>query len=199
MAGFTACLAVAFGTALDNLAVGASYGLQGRRVRTSANMLIAGSNSGTTAVTMVAGEAITRLLSVYAASLFGASIFLVLGLIDLRDAWNQRNGDTTKAEKGKDGDNDGAKGGKAPVGLTEIGPVALGLCATNIAGGIAAGAAGMSLSLSTLLSFICSFVLFRAGTEAAGRASSLLQPQQISLVSGSLLFVLGLTQLPSSG
>lgn len=28
MAGFTACLAVAFGTALDNLAVGASYGLQ---------------------------------------------------------------------------------------------------------------------------------------------------------------------------
>ena len=196
--GFGSALALAVGTGMDNFAVGAAFGCRGRRVLTRSNALIAGSNAATTVLTMVLGSQLLLVLSEHAASNMGACIFLILGLWDLKTALQQRALSPRREQKDKAGHMHGANAAPRegqPVGLVEAVPVALGLCFTNVAGGIAAGAAGLSIEMSGLLAFVCSVLLLMSGHALGRRMNERLAPQSVGLVSGVLLVLLGVSQL----
>lgn len=82
------------------------------------------------------------------------------------------------------------------VGLVEVAPVALGLCLTNVAGGIGAGAANLPLGISTGAAFVCSLALFYFGHLLAGELKSFLVSDKVEVLSGILMLLLGLSQIP---
>jgi hypothetical protein len=72
-----------------------------------------------------------------------ACIFLVLGVLDLADTVSQlRSKQSQRYDANQGQDWTGVEHSGPAVGPAESVPVALGLCLTNVAGGIAAGAAG---------------------------------------------------------
>eukprot|EP00961_Rhodomonas_salina_P065592 881808-Rhodomonas_salina.3 len=73
------------------------------------------------------------------------------------------------------------------VGLVEVAPVALGLCLTNVAGGIGAGAANLPLGISTGAAFVCSLALFYFGHLLAGELKSFLVSDKVCAVQRSSL------------
>jgi len=197
MDGFSRALALAVGTGMDNFAVGAAYGCRGRRVERVSNLLIAGSNAATTLFTMLVGSQILRVLSVEAASQLGACIFLVLGVLDLKESLSRgafekgRNSEQGRKSPGKVG----GGWGQSAVGLVEAVPVALGLCFTHIAGGLAAGAAGLNVAISSLLALVCSIVLLSSGHFLGTKMNKTFPADKVGYISGLLLLALGCSQL----
>lgn len=78
------------------------------------------------------------------------------------------------------------------ISLYETIFIGLGLCFTNIAGGLAAGLAGYSVVYTTLGSVLASFLLLVMGQAVGIRCGEVIPERYLSLVSGVALIALGI-------
>jgi putative Mn2+ efflux pump MntP len=77
--------------------------------------------------------------------------------------------------------------------------LAVGLCFTNVAGGIGAGFAGFDIALTSIGGFICSFVMLLFGQGLGNVFGQIVPEAYISLLSGLLLIAVGIVNLPFLG
>ena len=158
-----AILLICISSSTDNLSVGATYELSKKSISLFANVIMAAMNAVTTLVTMKAGLAVFRFLDPNVASSMGAFIFILLGLNELL---RQRATEALYTEVKPKSKREMTMKETILVGLgrwnthkfdpniiflyVTIHCMYVGLCFTNIAGGIAAGLAGYDVFLCTM-------------------------------------------------
>lgn len=164
---------------IDNVVVGAGFGLQSRRVAPLANAIIAACNVAATALAMLLGDWLRQFVSPLHGDLAGGAVFLLLGCAALRDAVGARDSHELSV---------------APVHemhWRQAVAVGLSLSFSNLAGGVAAGLAGFDVVALSATMFVASWLGIRVG-EAVGEAIGRhLTPRVSALVGAAALLLVG--------
>ena len=178
---------LSFSTSLDNLSVGVTVAIGGRHIRFPGVVVISAMNALTCLVTMLLGSVVSHLLPETLTSRLSTAIFLVLAIQEL---WPKPLGEIEST-------NSKPVSLNAIVSWRETLALGLGLCLTNVAGGVAAGLAALPPVATTVATYVCSHVLMAIGT-ALGATFARVLPGSLSLWSagGLLTVALANAQVP---
>jgi putative sporulation protein YtaF len=212
-------------SSLDNFAVGLSYAVNKKIISIISNSCLSVTNAITTLITMILGNKISNYIDADIATTIGASIFIVLGLIDItkfllplfvslcRQASkkklsldeNEGSSESLLIKNNKKHSSSSFSSSSfsssettiiQSIGWKELILLAFGLSFTNIASGIAAGFAGYPIVPVVLLVLISSFVLCIMGQLIGRCFGSIIDEQYVSLISGCVLLFVGLDNIP---
>jgi len=209
-------------SSLDNFAVGLSYAVNKKIISLLSNSCLSLTNALTTLITMILGNKISTYIDADVATTIGASIFIILGLIDISkfflpllfSLFKQVNKkklslDDTEATESLIVTNTKKKSSSfslstttetttiiQSIGWKELILLAFGLSFTNIASGIAAGFANYPIVPVVILVLISSFVLNIMGQLIGRCFGSIIDEQYVSLISGCVLLFVGLDNIP---
>jgi putative sporulation protein YtaF len=207
-------------SSLDNFAVGLSYAVNKKIISLLSNSCLSLTNALTTLITMILGNKISTYIDADVATTIGASIFIILGLIDISkfflpllfSLFKQVNKkklslDDTEATESLIVTNKKSSSFSLStttetttiiqsIGWKELILLAFGLSFTNIASGIAAGFANYPIVPVVILVLISSFVLNIMGQLIGRCFGSIIDDQYVSLISGCVLLFVGLDNIP---
>lgn len=196
-AGWTELALLALATNVDNLAVGAAYGVRNRRVTPAQNAAIACANAAATAAAMAAGHALGDWLGGVWGVALGAATFTALGAA----AWI----DTARARPRPLGTPDAAatlhffrvadegaprRPAAERIPWREAGALAFALSVSNLATGVGAGAADWPVAPLAALMWFASFAGIAAGLLAGARLTSVVPIRHAGYCGAALLLAL---------
>jgi len=212
-------------TSLDNLTVGLSLGLTGKGIPTSLNVQIAVANAVVMAVAMAGGELVSDALPMWVASVLPGLVCIGLGILASSEFFFDMCGPVPAAIRQPVRDDAQEQTALVRIGEEPYQPVdaqiqnqvalfekidftsvratvplTLGLCINNAGGGVAAGIANMDIALVSTMVGLFSIGFFAGGLFGGQmvRSSAMrvnLRSSYVSLAAGSLLVMLGVSQL----
>lgn len=162
---------VAVGSNLDNLGAGLAVGVEGRRIGTVPNLIVALLSAAATGGSILLGHLGSRAVPGALLSRAGGALLVAVGLVGGWRAWWRRRG--------------GARNGELPLlarsagtgarlGIPEAVVLGIGLSVNNVVEGLGAGAVGLSALLTSGLAASCSFVFVGAGARAGHRGGRMI-------------------------
>lgn len=210
-------------SSIDNLSVGVTLGISSKSVSFLSNAIISSMNAVVTLGTMLLGDLIAKVLNPDVASALGASIFIALGVKELLsyayDVWEKKSTpavddgsyETLIEDTNKEGSVDGVfeytsyfsglweqlhqeKRIRIDMKTTVI--LGLGLCFTNVAGGIAAGLNGYNIYITVIGVLVVSFVMLLSGEYLGVLFGSILPSFIVPIIAGVGLIVIGIVDMP---
>lgn len=186
---------------LDNIVVGAAYGIKKIRIGPAANLTIATITTLGTFVSMLLGNVLSGFLPAALANALGAGLVMLLGLYFVLQSLIGLHKKVPQKELALKDMNDmidyaetSDKNRNGKIEVKEAFWVALGLMINNLGTGIAASISAVNIWLTTALTFVMSLTTILLG-EAAGRhALARLFGKYAPLFSGLLLVLLGIIE-----
>jgi len=144
-------------TNIDNLIIGTTYGLRGKRINFLGNLMIGICNASATFFSVLAGDFLRQFLSESVGELLGGLAFLTLGILTVWEVYLAEQSVEAQLEDGFPP--------VVPVRVSyrEAGAVGLGTAVSNLAGGVGAGLAGFDPGRMTLLMFVFSILPISLG------------------------------------
>ena len=201
-----ASLLLGVSTNVDNLAVGAAYGVKRVRIGLAANLLIAFFNAAGTFLSMSAGRTVAGFFPESLGGTIGAGVIILVGLWGLFDAWRANDypdekqnaviemfcvGYICRYPDVLDVDH------SRRIEFKEAFPLAMGLTITNLATGIGAGLAGLNTGFLTAVMFVFSMLGIWFGYGLGKTFSVFLTGKWPDIISGILLIGVGLYEVIS--
>lgn len=158
---------VAVGSNLDNLGGGLAVGMEGRRVGTVANLIVALLTAAATGGSILLGHLGSRAVPGALLSRAGGALLVAVGLVGAWRAWRRRGsaGSGGLPAVGRSADT-GAR-----LGIPEAVVLGVSLSVNNVIEGIGAGAVGLSALLTSGLAASCSLVFVGAGARVGHRGA----------------------------
>jgi len=164
---------------LDNLGVGVAYGVRGRHIRIVHNLLIALVSGGGTLLSMAGGEWINDYMSEEVADVLGASVMVLIGVLN---TWHAITGDTATGDPGEGNGTSWREGLALAVSLTF----------NNLGGGLGAGISHVSIPLTTLLTVVGSVAAIAGGQRLGRTALPMASRRTLAVASGLLIVAVGI-------
>lgn len=184
---------------LDNIVIGAAYGIQKIKVGKTANLIIAAVTTAGTYLSMLFGTWLSGFLPESAANQIGAGAVILLGLYFLLQSLFKRTETAGPKELAlKDvsdmmeyaEESDRNHNGK--IDKKEALAVAAGLTLNNLGTGIAASVTRVNLPVTVVATFVLSLFTVLLGEAVGSRALGRLFGKYAPLFSGVLLIALGI-------
>ncbi|HHV31979.1 MAG: sporulation membrane protein YtaF [Ruminococcaceae bacterium] len=184
---------------MDNMVIGAAYGMKKIKIGFTANLIIAAITTIGTYLSMTLGTYISQFLPDFCANAIGAAAVVLLGLyFSLQSIVKLTERTKPKELALKDvsdmmeyaQESDRNHNGK--IDYKEAILVAVGLMVNNLGTGIAASITKVNLPLTILFTFILSLVTLVFGEVLGTHALGKLFGKYASLFSGLLLILLGI-------
>lgn len=201
---YLSALLFAVAANMDNVAIGAAYGIKNRTIHFKNNLLIAILTGCGTLFALTAGSLLRSFLPLDMAEYLGCGILILMGLWFSIQAFRRKNSAAEKYENAQadetaqtdetscwtDKNPDEAE----PENMTvqETAALALTLTANNLGFGAAACMAGLHVLSTALLTFLCSILFLSAGIRLGRRLSHTPLGQYSDFVSGITILLLGL-------
>lgn len=179
---YLSALLFAVAANMDNVAIGAAYGMKNRTIRFQNNLLIAVMTGCGTLFALTAGSLLRSVLPPNTAEYLGCGILILMGIWFSIQPFRQKD---VPAAEGDEPD---------PECMTfrETAALAIALTANNLGFGAAACMAGLRIVPTALLTFVCSILLLSAGLRLGKRLHHTPLGQYSDLISGLTILVLGL-------
>ena len=186
----TSAIIFAISANIDCLAIGLSYGLKEVHIDKKTNAFIALLSSIGTGISMMAGSAISYVISPKLTNQMGCAILIVIGLVMLLQAIQETYcHKKTKNLTDYDVDASGTINGKEVVALS------IGLMLNNMGLGIGASITGTPILLSCFLTFILSQVFIGSSQYLGKTYASKYVGHMASFISGILILLMGFFEL----
>jgi len=187
---------------VDNLAVGIAYGVKHLQIRFLANVLIAAVSSGGTAISMLAGVAISKVLPDVVANVLGSGVLIVIGVWGIWETFKTHSQSRQHKQPSSPDElaystyiDDPARvdvDKSRSVELKEAWFLALALTINNLASGIGGGISGLDITLTTAFTFIISLLAISGGFWLGDNMSFRFSGLWSGILSGVLLIGLGI-------
>ncbi len=205
-------LLLAVSSNLDNVGVGASYGIRRINIPITSNLLIAGITSSGTFLSILLGETIYRFLSPETAGLLGGGIIIAAGIWVIFQEKILRRARGPQEEQPKIAATGLRRFGfkqiimilnnpiiadwdfSGHIDLKEATALALGLTLNNIPNGVGAGMLGLNAAITTSVVFLFSIVTVWIGISC-GQLGFRRLGDSAGLISGLLLIVIGVYEI----
>ena len=155
---FLSALLFAVSANMDNIAIGAAYGIKNRPLRFQHNALIALLTAGGTLFAMAAGSLLSSIFPRTTAKYLGCSLLILMGLWFALQPFRRSAPDTGQAA-----------GHTSVVSVREIAALAAALTANNAGFGAGACMAGLPIALTAFFTFLCSMLFLSAGLSLGQR------------------------------
>lgn len=187
---YLSALLFAVAANMDNVAIGAAYGIKNRTIHFKNNLLIAILTGCGTLFALTAGSLLRSFLPLDMAEYLGCGILILMGLWFSIQAFRRKSSAEDETSCWTDKNPDEAE----PENMTvqETAALALTLTANNLGFGAAACMAGLHVLSTALLTFLCSILFLSAGIRLGRRLSHTPLGQYSDLVSGITILLLGL-------
>lgn len=188
-----ASIVLSLSTNIDNLAVGAAYGIKKFQVSRSANLLIALLSGISTFASMSLGDEISRLLAPHLAQELGSGILIFLGCLTIANLLKLKFTHLQNKRR-KVSNNDiicGTAQLEQTLSIKEAWVLGLALTITNWGTGIGAGIAQLDSVLTSCLSFLSSLIMIGGGAYLGNLATTYVSGKKLEFVAGILLIGLG--------
>lgn len=198
---FFACLMFSLSFNLDNIVIGAAYGIKKIRIGPAANLTIAAVTTLGTWGSMMLGKYLSGFLPRAFANALGAGVVVLLGFyFILQCAMRMKKNTKPKELALKDvpdmvdyaETSDRNRDGRIEVREALL--VAMGLMMNNLGTGIAASISDINIGLTAALTFVLSIATVLLGEAAARRTLAGLFGKYAPFFSGGLLILLGIVQ-----
>lgn len=197
---------LALAISLDNFCVGVAYGVRKINLPITANLIISLASGAAIFLSMLAGEVISKYLSIHTAQFLGALVILLTGIWIILQSWWQKwkNGITENGcidirikslgivirilnDPGKaDLDRSGT------ISNWEALILGIALALNALGAGFGAAMNGLSPWLTSLAAIVFSFSLIALGVLVGKKYMSDWLGDKIAVVSGAVLILLGL-------
>lgn len=187
---YLSALLFAVAANMDNVAIGAAYGIKNRTIHFKNNLLIAILTGCGTLFALTAGSLLRSFLPLDMAEYLGCGILILMGLWFSIQAFRRKSSAEDETSCWTDKNPDEAE----PENMTvqETAALALTLTANNLGFGAAACMAGLHVLSTALLTFLCSIPFLSAGIRLGRRLSHTPLGQYSDFVSGITILLLGL-------
>ena len=179
MESIIASILLSLSTNIDNLAVGAAYGVKQVKIGWWANLSIAILSGLSTLAAMVVGDHLNYFLAHDLASNLGSSILMIVGILSIINLIFNQNNDLVITNKSQE------------ISLREAWLLGLVLTITNWGTGIGAGMAQISIVVTSCCSFLSSLLMIKLGSNLGNFVTIYFSKNKLELVSGIILIVLG--------
>ena len=193
---FISALLFALSANLDNVPLGAAYGIRGVRIPLPCNFLIAVITSLGTCLSMTAGSLLTAFLPQRAAACVGSLILISLGLWFTVKALPRLKQTTEKTpccyKQNGDLEQASIQAENKKISLKETILLASSLMINNIGFGIGAEIAGIPVLSATLCTLVVSMILLAAGGFIGKSCMGLFWERYAELLSGLIIMALGI-------
>lgn len=172
---------IAFANSIDNIAVGASYSLKGRKVPIMKNIYMAFMASVVAGVSSYTGDLLSQVVSEKAGAIICLILFILIGIRLLVDAY--------------------PKGIKSShivlqeISFKEATVVGFALAIDDIGGGVSAGLIGLNPAAVGAAFAMVSIIIFSVGNRGASYFNKSYIGRRASLLSGVIMIIVGLLQL----
>ena len=147
---------------LDSFVVGMSYGVKQVRIGLRPNLLIGGITFIGTALSMVCGKGLLRLIPVRAASILGSAVIILIGVYCLGSYLLRVVFHPAREERG-------AAAGIKLLSNRAAAILGIGLTVNNMGLGIGASIAGLSVFTTSLCSLLSSLLFLWSGNRLGHR------------------------------
>lgn len=168
---------------VDNLTIGIAYGMKREKIDFGSNCLIAAVSGIGTYFSMFVGKWITRWISTGAAAVVGSVILILIGLWFIAEYFRKKP--QWKEEKEITGH----------MSIGEAVTLAFALTINNLGLGIGASIAGLPIVATSIGTFLCSLWFIVLGQQIGKTYLSRIFGEYAVMVSGLLIFVLGVSEL----
>lgn len=179
MESIIASILLSLSTNIDNLAIGAAYGVKKVKIGWWANVSIALLSGLSTLAAMVVGDRLNYFFATNFVTNLGSSILIIIGVFSIINLiFNQSNTlvVTTNYQK---------------ISLREAWLLGLVLTITNWGTGVGAGMAQLNLILTSCCSFVSSLLMIKVGSYLGNFVTIYFLGNKLELVSGIILIFLG--------
>lgn len=190
---------------IDNLTVGAAYGIKNIKIGALSNLIIAVISAAGTLVSMTLGLALSHLIPPYIANIIGCVILIAIGLWFLKDfifknrkpqkpdskdasgisRYTEILDEPEKADADSSGD----------IDIRETVILALALTINNLGLGIGASIAGFNIAATTLCTFVISLAFIFLGYRLGKGYLSAFFGKYSGLISGIIIIALGIFEM----
>jgi putative Mn2+ efflux pump MntP len=177
---------------LDNLAVGVASGLRARRIAAAPNLIIAVVTMVGTAVAMVFGRALSRLMSLGLASVLGSLIIMAIGGATVVASLHALR-DPTSVPKIVQRRRAGAA--NETVSWREALLLGVALSLNNVGAGVGAGVAGVPPLATTALAGVFSVLCVGGGSKLGSSVVRVVAVERAQLIGGLVLVAVGAVTL----
>jgi Predicted membrane protein len=184
---------------LDNIVIGAAYGIKKIKIGPSANLIIAAVTSLGTYLSMALGTYISGFLPDSCANAIGAAAVILLGLyfliqsiVKLADRTKPKELALKDVSDMMEYAQESDRNHNGKIDKKEALLVAAGLMLNNLGTGIAASVTKVNIPLTIAATFVLSIVTVLLGEMIGGRALGKLFGKYAPLFSGILLILLGI-------
>lgn len=176
----------AFSANIDNIPIGAAYGVKQIKIGFVNNLLIAFITCLGTVLSMTMGELISIFLSPDLANIIGCILLILMGSwFVLKFFWQKYKGRIESCDCVR------AEANEKVISTRETFFLAMALMVNNMGFGIGAKIAGLPILLTAVCTFLCSILLLKLGLLLGRIFGSTLFGRYAELSSGLIVIILG--------
>ena len=180
---------------LDNLGAGVALGIRGRRVDTTANLIVAGITMAATAAAVTCGHLLSKLIPSAVTGWLGPLIIIAIGIATVRTpVQTPRPRESANAPWGR---RCRPLGFDSVISQREAIVLGVALSMNNLGTGVGAGVSGIPALATTVSAGLLSLACVGGGSEFGRVFGRLVLGRHASLIAGMLLLAVGLSMLPS--
>jgi putative Mn2+ efflux pump MntP len=178
-------------TNIDNMIIGTTYGLRGKRINFWGNLTIAVCNASATFFSVLAGDFLRQFLPASLGELLGGLAFLVLGILTVVEAY------MVEQAVGEGAEPFIPPAQLVRVSYRETAAVGLGTAVSNLAGGVGAGLAGFDPVRMTVLMFVFSILPISLGQWLGQNTRAKFPQHWANITAATVLMGFGVWKLVS--
>lgn len=194
-----ASIVISISSNIDNIGVGISYGVKGKKFNIPSNITISLVTGVVTYLSMLFGSYIGRLINVEYTDICAGLLLILLGGVSFIDGGITKKLNIDRAIFGSRWSvltkNDYESDGNYCVGYKETIAIATILSINNIGNGVAAGLAGLNSLVTTVFVMIFSVVSICIGVAMGFRVRLFYMKINYERISGLILVCLGLCEI----
>lgn len=179
MESIFASILLSLSTNIDNLAVGAAYGVKKVNIGWWANLSIALLSGLSTLAAMLVGDRLNYFLATNLSTTLGSGILIIIGFFNLMNLLVNKTKTMDLAANYQS------------ISLKEAWLLGLILTITNWGTGIGAGMAQFNLLLTSCCSLLSSLLMIKLGSSLGNFVTIYFSSNKLELLSGVILIVLG--------
>jgi putative Mn2+ efflux pump MntP len=181
---------------LDNLGVGVTLGMRGRKIGAVANLIVAGITTAATAAALTCGHLLSKLIPSAVTGWLGPLIIIAIGVATARTyGLTARPPDCVRAPWGAwrlPPDVDRAVSWREAIGF------GVALSVNNLGTGVGAGVSGIPALATTMSAGLLSLACVGGGSHFGRALGRLVLRRYAPLIAGMLLLAVGAAMLPGA-